>query len=305
MSNVTELDASRTRIRSVLDDRGRRGRVTTADGFDTPIMREAAAGGPGAEHRRRPRLPQARAPARHHRRQPEGRRRQDDHDGQPRRRAGPARAAGAGHRPRPAGQRDHRRSASSTPAGRRRSTTCWSTSTPLDEVAVPVEQVAGPLVRAGDHRPRRRRDRAGLAWSPASTGCAGRSPAYGRRRRLHPHRLPAVARPAHRQRAGRRATRCSSRSSASTTRWRVWASCCRTSSWSGRTSTRDLQVSTILLTMYDAPHPAGRPGRRRRCAATSATRCSTRSIPRSVRVSEAPGYGQIGDDLRPGSRGAR
>ena len=39
--NVTELDASRTRIRSVLDDAV--GVATDAgDGFDTPIMREAA-----------------------------------------------------------------------------------------------------------------------------------------------------------------------------------------------------------------------------------------------------------------------
>ena len=30
------------------------------------------------------------------------------------------------------------------------------------------------LLRAGHHRPGRRRDRAGLAWSPASTGCAAR-----------------------------------------------------------------------------------------------------------------------------------
>ena len=48
----------------------------------------------------------ARTPSPHHRRrQPEGRRRQEHYRGQPRRVPGRARQTGAGHRPRPAGQR--------------------------------------------------------------------------------------------------------------------------------------------------------------------------------------------------------
>ena len=49
--------------------------------------------------------------------QPEGRRRQDHHHGEPGRGDGPARPPGAGHRPRPAGQRVHR---PRRPAPRRR-----------------------------------------------------------------------------------------------------------------------------------------------------------------------------------------
>ena len=55
-----------------------------------------------------------------------------------------------------------------------------------------------------------------------------------RRLRLRPHRLPAVARPAHGERPRRPPPRCWFPSSASTTRSRAWVSCCATSSWSAR-----------------------------------------------------------------------
>ena len=97
----------------------------------------------------------------------------------------------------------------------------------LAEAAVPSTASPEPALRAGHDRPGRRRDRAGQhggAGAPAEAGAVGRG-AGRARRRLRVHRLPALARPAHGERAGRRPTRCSSRSSASTTRWRGWASC--------------------------------------------------------------------------------
>ena len=51
-------------------------------------------------------------------------------------------------------------------------------------------------------------------------------------------------------------------------------------------------------------HQARRPGCRRTSGPTSATRCCRTVIPRSVKVSEAPGYGMTILDYDPGSRGA-
>ena len=68
---------------------------------------------------------------------------------------------------------------------------------------------------------------------------AATGPRGGERRlRLRPHRLPAVARPADRQRARRRHRGPRARSSASTTPSRVSASSCATSTSCRRTSTR-------------------------------------------------------------------
>ena len=178
-------------------------------------------------------------------RQPEGRRRQDHDHGEPGRGPGAAGARGPRHRPRPAGQRLDGARRRAPRRGARRSTRCSSTGRPLAEVVAAGRRHRRPVVRAGDDRPGRRRDRAGLpgrARDPAAEG-AERLPRVDRRRRpgaarLRAHRLPAVARAAHGERAGRGAARCSSRSSASTTRWRASASCCATSSWSRRTSTR-------------------------------------------------------------------
>ena len=140
------------------------------------------------------------APPRHRRRQPEGRRRQDDHDDQPRRLPGRARPAHADHRPRPAGQRLDR-------AGHRE-------PRPRD-VDVPRAHARGaarelhradrrqaPVRGAGQPRPGRRRDRAGAGVQPGDPAAPG-DRGGPRRLRLRPHRLPAVARPAHRQRPQR------------------------------------------------------------------------------------------------------
>ena len=175
------------------------------------------------------------APPRHRRRQPEGRRRQDDDDDQRRRLPGRARPAHADHRPRSAGQRLDRPGHREPRPG---------------DVDVPradargaagelhrADRRAGPLRRPGEPRPGRGRDRAGPGVQPGDPAAAGHR---GRRRRLRlrAHRLPAVARPAHGQRAQRRPTRCSCRSSASTTPSRASASCCATSTSCGATSTR-------------------------------------------------------------------
>ena len=62
---------------------------------------------------------------------------------QPRRRAGPARAAGPGDRPRPAGQRVDRAGRPASPPAHRASTTSWWTALPLAEVVQPVDGIPG------------------------------------------------------------------------------------------------------------------------------------------------------------------
>ena len=110
--------------------------------------------------------------------QPEGRGRQDHHDRQPRRRPGPARAARAGRRPRPAGQRVDRARRRPPRRGARRSTTCWSTARPLPRWSQ-RRSTGSPACGA------RRRPSTWPAprsswspWWPASPGCARRSTAY-------------------------------------------------------------------------------------------------------------------------------
>ena len=217
---------------------------------------------------------------------------------------------GAGRRPRPAGQRLHRARRRAPRRGAvdlrrpdrgRARCTRWSQ---------PVEGIDGPVVRAGHDRPGRRRDRAGVAGRPRVPAAEGDrrlrrwAGAPGQPARLRPDRLPAVARPAHRQRAGRRRRRCSSRSSASTTPWRASASCCATSSWCKAHLNPGLHVSTDPAHHVRRPDPAGGPGRRRGARPTSATTVLRTTIPRSVRISEAPSYGQTVMTYDPGSTGA-
>ena len=129
-------------------------------------------------------------------------------------RAGAARRAGPGRRPRPAGQRLHRAGHRAPRRG------CPS----IYDVLVDGE----PLQRGRAARCEHRRTSAAprppstspaprsswCRWWPGRPGCSARStptsgeqadrPAAG----LRPDRLPAVARPAHGQRAGRRRARC-------------------------------------------------------------------------------------------------
>ena len=127
---------------------------------------------------------------------------------------------------------------------------------PLAEVAHRRQTSPRSALRAGHPRPGRRRHRAdlpGRARVPAATGrcrttCVTSAPARSTT-------CSSTARP---RSACSRSTRwspgvrCSSRSSASTTRWRGWPSCSTPSSWCGRTSTRRSTVTTVLLTMYDS-----------------------------------------------------
>ncbi|CAA9262244.1 MAG: ParA-like protein, partial [uncultured Blastococcus sp.] len=133
--------------------------------------------------------------------QPEGRRRQDDVHHQPGCRADRVRPARAAHRPRPAG----------CPVGRARDP--GSEHGPDDlQRAHGAEDDAGRRPRADrrprpgpgaeQHRPLGRRGAAGERGGPRADAAAGarRRP---QRLRLHPHRLPAVAGPAHGQRPDR------------------------------------------------------------------------------------------------------
>ena len=76
---------------------------------------------------------------------------------------------------------------------------------PLAAVVSPGRGIQAPVLRAGDHRPGRRRDRARAAGRARVPAGPGGRPVQRVRPGLHPHRLPAVARPADRERARRRA----------------------------------------------------------------------------------------------------
>ena len=150
--------------------------------------------------RRRPEPAGPPAPPRHRRGQPEGRRRQDDDDDQRRRLPRRARSADADHRPRPAGQR----------LDRPRHREPWPGD--LDVPRADARGAAGELHRAdrrqgpvrgaGEPRSGRGRDRAGAGVQPGDPAQAGDRRRH-RRLRLRPHRLPAVARAADRQRPQR------------------------------------------------------------------------------------------------------
>ena len=84
---------------------------------------------------------------------------------------------------------------------------CLIDNVPLAEVVQAGRGHPEPLVRAGDHRPGRRRDRAGLRGRPGVPAGAGHRRAPGDVR-LRLHRLPAVPRPADGQRARAPRRRC-------------------------------------------------------------------------------------------------
>ena len=212
--------------------------------------------------RMRPPLPRPDAHPGDRGRQPEGRRRQDHHHGERRRRAGPARAAGAGDRPRPAGQRLHgarRRAPPRRAVDLRR---CWSTArrsptssrrarTSPDLFVVPATiDLAGAEIELVSVVARESRLHKAIQGHPA-----GRRPprtAGEDRFDYVLHRLPAVAGPAHAERAGRRRGDADP-DPGGVLRARGPRPAARDRGDGARsTSTRDLAVSTILVTMYDA-----------------------------------------------------
>ena len=106
--------------------------------------------------------------------------------GEHRRRARPARAAGAGRSTSTRRATPPRRSASSTAAACRRRTTRSSTARRSPRWSAECPEVAGPVRGARHHRPGRRRDRAGQRGGPrepAAQGDRGASRGSAARRR--------------------------------------------------------------------------------------------------------------------------
>ena len=96
--------------------------------------------------------------------------------------------------------------------------------------------------------------------------------------------------------------RSSSRSSASTTPWRASASCCATSTWCRATSTPTSSCQRHHPDHVRRPDQAGRAGGRRGPEALRRRVCRN-VVPRTVRLSEAPSFGQpiiVFDPILPG-----
>ena len=138
-------------------------------------------------------------------------------------------------------------------------------------------------------RPRRRRDRAGLRDRPRAAARA-RARRVARRLRLRDHRLPAVARAADPERAGR-GRRGARAAAVRVLRARGAGAADRDDRAGAARAQPGLAIEGVLLTMFDArnnlTHQVAT-----RCAGTSASRCSTTIIPRNVRLSEAPSHGK-------------
>ena len=245
-------------------------------------------------------------------RQPEGRRRQDHDHGQHRRRAGAARSAGPGDRPRPSGQRLDR--VQRRPPARR----------PLDVRRARGRRGAGRPGLAGARRaatatscrPRSTWPAPRSSWSaswPARTGCAARSsptPGSGTAEEAGEDRYDYVF------------VDCPPSLGLLTLNALVAGDEMLIPIQAEYYALEGLGQLLETVEMVKAhlnpapgglhdpghdvrrPHPARVRGRRRRCASTSATRCSAPSIPRSVRVSEAPSYGQTVMTYDPASPGA-
>ena len=218
-------------------------------------------------------------------REPEGRRRQDDDRGQPRRLPGRGRRARARHRPRPAGERDlgarrarERQSPATTCSTARRSTSSRSRRASPNLDLVPAKpELAGAVVELARASRRRALPR---------RGARGRARAL----RLRLPRLPAVARPADRERARRRRPR--ARAGAGRVlraRGAVAAAAARSTLVSARLNPR-LALGGVLLTMVDG---------RTRLAADVEDEVRRHFgelvfrtvVPRSVRLAEAPSHG--------------
>ena len=195
---------------------------------------------------------------------------------------------GPGRRPRPAGQRHDR--ARDQPPRRR------GLDLRRDHERRPgrrlrrADEPQEPLRAPGDHRPRRRRDRARPGVQPRAEAAPG-ARRGARRVRLHAHRLPAVARAAHRQRARRRRRRDRPDPVRVLRARGSRASCCATSRWCGRTSTRR-STSAGSCSRCTTPAPSSPSRSSTRCASTSAPKVYRTVVPRTVRLSEAPSFGQ-------------
>ena len=217
---------------------------------------------------------------------------------------------GARRRPRPAGQRLDRAGRRRTTPAPRASTRCWSTARRWPRSSSRRRTSPDLRVRAGHDRPGRRRDRAGLAGG-------ARDPAAARARAYLTSRE---------RRGRRRSTTCSStarpslglltvnafvagRGGAHPDPVRVLrARGARPAARNDRADQGAPQPRPARV--HDPaddvrrPHQARRPGGRRGARRTSADACCARPIPRSVRVSEAPSYGQTVMTYDPGSSGA-
>ena len=238
-----------------------------------------------------------------HDRQPEGRRREDDHRGQRRRRARAAGAEDSRHRPRSAGQRQHR-AGHRAPSGHpvvlrgadRRDHRCEAAlqQSPHNErlYCVPATiDLAGAEIELVSMVAREGRLRNALAALQES------------RLRLRLHRLPAVARTADDQRA-RRGARGADPDPVRVLRARgsgPAAAQHRDGQGAPQPAPRRHRPSSSRCTTDGPSWPIRSPTT---SARTSATRCCGTVIPRSVKVSEAPGYGMTILDYDPGSRGA-
>ena len=166
--------------------------------------------------------------------EPEGRRRQDD-DGRQRRglhRRGRLRHAAGGHRP--AGERDGGAGAAQGPRAERLRRPVRLGHRRGGAVADGHRQPRRPALASGSGGGQRRAPaRGGLRAAPARGAGAAARPLL-----LHAPGLPAVARPAHGQRARRRRPRDRPGADASTTRSRAWPACSTRWASSSASSTR-------------------------------------------------------------------
>ena len=201
--------------------------------------------------------------------------------------------ARAGHRPRSAGQRLDR-ARRRAPVGDGERLRRHHQRRPDARRRPEQPGVPRAVVRPRDDPPRRRGDRARLAGR-ARAAAAHRARHLPRRARralpLRLHRLPAVARPADDQRVRRgargahpdpvRVLRARGTQPAAQQHQADRAAPQSRSSRSRRSCSRCTTAAPTSPTRWST-----------RCASTSRSRCSQTLIPRSVRISEAPSYGQ-------------